>query len=62
MAAGSVIQMMHLGCVFTFGVFFSEFEKEFEAREAYNTETDSGDKKKLNKTGKDKKTIKKKVE
>jgi len=27
--AGSIIQMMHLGCVFTFGVFFTEFEKEF---------------------------------
>ncbi len=28
-AAGSVIQMMHLGCVFTFGVLFPEFEREF---------------------------------
>ena len=27
--AGSVIQMMHLGCVFTFGVLFPEFESEF---------------------------------
>ena len=27
--AGSVIQMMHLGCVFTFGVLFPEFEAEF---------------------------------
>ena len=28
-AATSVIQMMYLGCVFTFGVFFPEFEAEF---------------------------------
>ena len=28
-AASSVIQMMYLGCVFSFGVFFPEFEAEF---------------------------------
>ena len=28
-AATSIIQMMYLGCVFTFGVFFPEFEAEF---------------------------------
>ena len=28
-AASSVIQMMYLGCVFSFGVFFPEFESEF---------------------------------
>jgi len=28
-ASGSVMQMMYLGCVFTFSVFFPEFENEF---------------------------------
>ena len=28
-AASSIIQMMYLGCVFSFGVFFPEFEAEF---------------------------------
>ena len=28
-AASSVIQMMYLGCVFAYGVFFPEFEAEF---------------------------------
>ena len=28
-AASSIIQMMYLGCVFAYGVFFPEFEAEF---------------------------------